>query len=613
MLAHPAPGQTTPIQITADLTDAPRRLMHAEVDLPVAPGPLALTTPKWIPGNHRPTGPASNITGVVFTANGRTLPWRRDDTDLYQFHLVIPVGVTMLHAHLDCIVTGRVTQTMAMLEWENLLLYPANQPVRQIAIQPSVVVPHGWGFGTALVPLQHLDPEHPGTDRLHFAATTVEQLQDSPILVGRNLREIPLAQDVKPAHYLDVAADLPEDLTLRPEFLAAVSNLVREAQAVFGSHHYTQYHFLLTLSDVAGREGLEHGQSSDNGVDEKSFADVDHQLRDATLLPHEFTHSWNGKYRRPDHLYQPDFATMQQGELLWVYEGLTQYLGEVLAARAGLDTAQQFRDRLALTAADLDYTPGRTWRSTDDTAIAASILRNGTPGWSNWRRGQDYYEEGILLWLDADTLIRQKTGGQRSLNDFLRLFLGRGGDTGAAILPYNRDEVIAALNQVLPYDWAAFFRERVDSITPHADLDGITRGGYTLVFTKTPTATSRTLSAISPSHDLVLWYSLGLELDSGGNLRDVRMFSAADQAGLAPGQRLVGVNGRVYSADALHMAIQSAQQTGAPIQLIVESDGFLSQVSVAYRDGERYPALERSSSTPALLDDILQPLAATKP
>jgi len=380
-------AQTTPIRITADLTDAPRKLYHAEVDLPVKPGPVTLTTPRWIPGNHRPTGPVDDITGVVFTANGETLKWRRDDVDLYEFHVTIPKGVTTLHAHLDCIVTNRISQKMAVLEWEKLLLYPANTPVKDIAIQPSVKVLSGWGIGTALTP-----EGSASGDTTHYAATTVEQLEDSPVIAGQYFHEFPLAPEVSPKHYIDVVADSPEDSQLRPALLVELSNLVRETGAAYNARHYHVYHFLLTLSDVAGGEGLEHGQSSDNGVGEKGFSDEAHQLGESDLLSHEFTHSWNGKYRRPARLYQPTFAEPEQGDLLWVYEGMTQYLGNVLAARSGLKSQEQYRDLLAMSAAQLDYKPGREWRSTEDTAIAASILRGGNPAWSNWKRGQDYYQ-----------------------------------------------------------------------------------------------------------------------------------------------------------------------------------------------------------------------------
>ncbi|SEF58781.1 glycyl aminopeptidase. Metallo peptidase. MEROPS family M61 [Bryocella elongata] len=607
----------TPIRITADLTDAPRKLYHAEIDLPVQPGSATFTTPKWIPGNHRPTGPVSDITGVVFTANGKTLPWRRDDVDLYQYHVEVPAGVTTLHAHLDCIVTSRASDYMAVLEWEKLMLYPAGIPVKQIAIQPSVTVPQGWGLGTALQPVKQFDANTKPGGTVQYQATTVEQLEDSPVIAGAHFHEFALAPEISPKHYLDVVSDEAHDEDLNPETIDAANNLIREASAAYASHHYNVYHLLLTLSDVAGGEGLEHGQSSDNGVGEKGFASPASRLGNSDLLAHEFTHSWNGKYRRPDKLYQTDFATAQVGELLWVYEGMTQYMGNVLAARSGLETVAQYRDRLAMTAANLDYKSGRQWRSTDDTALAASILRSEGPEWGNWRRGQDYYAEGELLWLDVDTLIRQLTNDKKNIADFHKLFLAKGGNTGPLIVTYDRQELIDDLNQVAPYDWKMFLHERVDDITPHADVAGIERGGYKLEYkpnaSKSETMIAQARARRPGGGGPSVWYSLGLQLKGDGSVSDVRWGSVADKAKLAPGEKLIGVNGWVYSADALHSAIVDAMKSTQPIHFIVQSQDKLHEVDVDYHDGERHPVLVRTDGTKDYLDEILAPLTQHPP
>jgi len=607
-------AQQTPIQITADLSDAPRKLYHAEVDLPVNAGPLTLTTPQWIPGTHMPAGPAQDITGVVFTVNGQRLTWRRDDVDLYQFHLTIPPGVTTLHAHLDCIVTQRVTQKLAVLEWEKLLLYPARTPVHEIPIQPSLIVPAGWGIGTALTPIGFgAYPVPAAGATTHFTATSVEQLQDSPIITGQYFHEFPLAPEILPKHYLDVVSDTSEDSKLRVPVLAEIANLIREADKMYASHHYNQYHFLLTISDLAGFEGLEHGQSSDNGVGEKDFSDPSRQIAVSDLLSHEFTHSWNGKYRRPVGLYQPDFATPQQGALLWIYEGMTEYLGNVLAARSALKSQAEYREVLAISAANLDYTPGRDWRPTEDTAVAASILRGGNPAWSNWRRGQDYYMEGELLWLDVDTLMRKTSNNQKSLNDFVRIFLGKGGNTGPLIVPYTFDELVADLNQVTPYDWATFLRDRVDKINPRADLAGIEQGGYKLVYHDEPSASEKSLIEVFGKYigTVDTWFSIGVRANSDGTILDVRWNGPADKARLAPGSKIIGVNGQVFSGDLLRAAIREAKGKTDPIHLIVQSESFLTKADIDYHDGERYPALERVAGTPAYLDDITRPLASS--
>ena len=605
-----ASAQKAPIEITADLTDAPRKLFHADIDFPVSAGPLSLTSPEWIPGHHMPGGPAG-VTSVAFTANGKTLEWRRDDVDMYEYHLTIPAGVTTLHARVESIATRRVSQRLAALEWEALMLYPAHVPVRDIPIQPSVKVPAGWGIGTALKPVSGGSYSVPAAGTAtKFEVTNVEQLEDSPVLTGLYFREYPLAPTISPKHFLDVAADAPEDANLRPAMLAEVANLVREADALYASHHYNEYHFLLTLSDVAGGMGLEHGQSSDNGVGAKGYADDVHQLPEADLLSHEFTHSWNGKYRRPAGLYQPDFATPMHGALLWVYEGMTQYWGDVLAARSGLKTADQYEDTVAMVAAELDYTRGRNWRSTEDTAIAASVLRGGNPAWSNWKRGQDYYYEGELLWLDADTLIRKMTNNKKSLDDFAKIFLGRGGNTGPLIVTYTFDELVQNLNQVVAHDWAKFLHDRVDRIIPRADVTGLERGGYRLVYRDKPTKSEQMIQSAEARRGggIDCWYSIGLRLGADGGIADVLWNGPADKAGLAPGEKIMAVNDKVYSPDVLREAIREAKDPAKTIRVIVQADSFVSTMQIDYHDGERYPALERVNGTPAYLDDIIKPL-----
>lgn len=619
--AASAQTTATPIRITANLSDAPRKLFHAEADLPVTAGPLTLTTPKWIPGQHMPYGPVGNIVGVMFTADGQPLAWRRDDVDLYQFHLTIPAGVSTLHAHLDCIATANVSQKTAVLDWENLLLYPADTPVRGISIQPALIVPAGWGVGTALTPIG--DGAYPvpvSGSVTHFAVTNVEQLQDSPIMTGLYFHEFVLAPEISPKHFIDVASDVPEDSNLRPAVLAELSNLVREADALYRSHHYNQYHFLLTLSDAAtGERTLEHGQSSENGFGEKSFSDDSQQLPDDSALPHEYTHSWCGKYRRPAGLYQPDFATPQQGALLWVYEGLTQYYGEVLATRAGFMSPALHRDVLALTAAYLDHTPGREWRTTEDTAIAASLLRNGSVPWANWRRGQDYYDDGQFIWLDADTLIRETTNSHKSLDDFARIFLGQGGNTGPLIAPYTFEEVVRDLNQVMAYDWATFFHDRLDKINLHVDMTGVERGGYKLIYAEQPNGLEATMSGKdvayftgTDEHGINSWHSVGLIVAGDGTVVDVRWHGAADKARIVPGAKIIAVNGQAYSGDLLRAAIRDAKGGTEAIHLIVQVDNLVSVADVDYHGGEQFPVLVRVEGTTDYVDDIVKPLASSQ-
>ena len=601
-------SQQSPIQITADLTDAPRKLFHAEIDLPVKPGPLALTEAAWIPGHHAQKFVESDITGIVFTANGQTIPWQRDDVDLYQFHLTVPAGVTTLHAHLDYIASAKATPELAVLEWEDLMLYPAGIPVRQITIQPTVVVPQQWGIGTSLRPTSSYDPQHPAGGTIHYAATTVETLEDSPIAAGINFKEYPLNPGADKPVFIDVIGDTPEDAILRPSVVADLEHLVTEAAAMYSSTHYESYHFLLTLTKFPPYGGLEHHESSDNSLPPNALK-TDTALKvGGPVLSHEYTHSWNGKYRRPAGLATPNYADPMKGELLWVYEGLTDYLGNVLGARCGFMSAGDYRDYIASTAAQLDNTAGRRWRSTEDTAVGISGLQGGS-AWGNWRRSADYYAEGDLVWLDVDTTIRKLTNDQKNLHDFLAIFVAGKGSTPPQIVPYDFDELVADLNQVVPYDWAKFLHDRVYTVQPHVNVEGIEQGGWKLVYTDKPnaydeassSAFSRGLSGVN------VWYSLGLNVNGEGSINDVRVGGPADAAKIAPGEKILAVNGKVYSTEAMKDAVH-ATKTGGPMNLIVQNDTKVRTVSIDYHDGERYPSLVRVDGTPDYLDEITKSL-----
>jgi predicted metalloprotease with PDZ domain len=603
----------SPIALHVDLSDAPRRLLHSHLEIPVTAGPLTLEYPQWIPGDHRPTGPIDNLAGIVVHANGQTLPWRRDDVDMYAIHVEVPSGVTQLEVSLDFLATPGDTGSdedqatsanMTVLEWNTVVLYPAHIPVAQIPIAASLTVPPDWKLGTALTVAAQKGQE------TSFAPVSVEQLVDSPVITGRYFREIPLASEITPKHYLDVAGDAAEDIDLKPEYLAALTQLVRETGPLYASRHYETYHFLLSLSDIVREEGLEHGQSSDNGIEKKGVSDPKLAVLNADLLPHEFTHSWNGKYRRPIGLATPDYATPQKGDLLWVYEGMTQYWGDVLAARSALWTPQTYREMLAWSAARLDVKPGRTWRNLEDTAIAGQILRGGHQSWSNWRRAQDYYQEGELLWLDADTTIRQLTHDQKSLNDFCVKFLAVGGNTPPKVVPYDFEEIVTDLNYVAPYDWRTFLTERLNSHAAHAPLAGIEHGGYQLQYGAEPTEFEKAYLYKTKQTDA--WFSAGLMVGADGTISDVRMGSPAFQAGLGPSTKLVAINGHGYTEDVLKQAIRAAKGTTDPIELIVSNDNEFRTVRLNYHDGEKYPRLERVQGTTDLLDEILKPLAAGK-
>ena len=603
----------TPISLSVDLTDAPRKLLRATETIPVSPGAMTLVYPEWIPGEHGPTGPIINSTGIIITTpKGERVKWERDSVDMFSYHITVPAGVTSLNVKLDFLgaagaqfsAGGSTSANLALLSWNTVLLYPAGTKASDVSVTPSLKIPAGWKYGTAL----ELTGK-PGADTMAFKTVSLEQLVDSPVLAGRWFREIHLAPDITPQHFLDLAGDGPEDIELSQEHIDEFSKLVRETGALYMSRHYNSYHFLVTLSDQVAHFGLEHHQSSDDRVEEKTFVDDSMFTANGLLLPHEFTHSWNGKYRRPAGLATPNYQEPMKGDLLWVYEGLTEYLGDVLASRCGIWTPDVYRDRLATIAGYLnDVRPGRTWRDLQDTATAAQILYSAGGGFDNWRRNVDYYDEGELLWLEVDLTIRQKTNGAKSLNDFAAAFEGLGGNTGPKVVPYTFEDIVTGLNNVVPNDWATFLRTRLDSNEFHApEMAGInTLAGYKLTYTDKPNSWSQLEE--SDRGSINARWSLGFSVGSTGSIGDVIVGGIGDKAGLAPEFKVIAVNGRAFTPALLRAAIKGAVGKGPAIELIVENTGYYKTIKLDYHDGEKYPQFVRVDGTPARLDDVLKPM-----
>ena len=596
------------IRLHVDLTDAPRNIYHAHLQIPAHAGEMSLVYPKWIPGNHRPSGPIGALTGIRMEAAGQPLSWRRDDLEMYEFHVTVPAGIDAIDVSLDAI-TSRdsagangpaASSNILDLNWNAVVLYPKGARSDDVTFAPSITLPAGWKFGTAL-PVSRASG-----DEVEFSPVPLTTLIDSPVIAGSHYKKIELSKPGEtPNHVMDLIADDEQDLAMSPQDLAAYQKLVAETGALFGARHYRQYHFLLTASDLVGGHGLEHHESNDSVVAERTLLDPDLHMLFADLVPHEFTHSWNGKYRRPAGLATPNYQEPMIGDLLWVYEGLTQYLGTVLAARSGLWTEEQYREALAATAAELDHRTGRQWRPLEDTARSVQTLRMMGSQWINWRRGLDYYPEGELIWLEVDATIRQQTHGQKSLNDFCRRF--HGGESGPPkVLPYTFDDVVRTLNEVAPYDWAKLLRERVGAVSTHAPLGGIERGGWKLVYSDKPNLLSRATEKLGKFADFS--YSLGFSVGEDGKLDDVIVGSPAYQSGLGAGMKLVAVNGRKWTPPVLNAALHAAQGSNQPIDLLVENAQFFKTYSVAYHGGQQNPHLERVTDQPDVLGDILKPL-----
>jgi len=598
------------ITLALDARETPRRLLHARETLTVTPGALTLVYPKWLPGEHSPDGPIDDLVGLKFSAGGKTIPWRRDPVDLFAFHVDVPPGADALDVSFDflsAVGTGGFssaaseTAHLGIYSWNQVLLYPQGARTDDVMFHASLQIPAGWKFATAL----KSGGESGGT--VDFAPVSLTTLVDSPVIAGEYLKVVPLdpstplgtsdtsSRRVEADLVGDTAAsiDIPADLTQKWK------RLVQEADAMFGARHYDRYHFLLTLSDRVAHFGLEHHQSNDSRVNQNSLT----QQNSIGVVAHEYVHSWNGKFRRPAGLATPDFQQPMAGDLLWVYEGLTQYLGYLLAERSGIWSESYYKDRLAQIAAYLDNEPGRQWRPLADTTTAAQLLYFSPGQWTAYRRGTDFYDEGWLIWLDVDTAIRELTHGAKSIDDFCHLF--HGGESGSpTVKPYTFEDVVAALNQVAPHDWKAFLGSRVYQVAPRAPLDGITRGGWRVVYTDAKNEYIKT----SESDRVEAMFSVGLRVRArDGMVNDVVLDSPAGKAGIGPGMQILAVNGLRFSAEVLRNAIKDSKTAKGPLTIEFQTDDVVKTVPLDYHGGTREPHLERDAAKPDMLAQILAP------
>lgn len=597
------------IAVDVDATDIDRRIVSVRQTIPVAgPGPLILLHPLWIPGNHGPVGPVDDLADLVVTANGQTLPWIRNTLHTSAFQVEVPAGATSVEVAFKWLTPvndsqGRVviTDEMLNIQWEKAVLYPAGYFSRGITIKPTVRLPADWNYGVAM------DTESFTGGVATFAPITLEHFADSPMFAGLHYRQIDLDPGGRSPVRLNVVADDAAMLAATDEHIGLHRELVRQADRLFGARHFNHYDFLLAVTDRLGGIGLEHHRSSENSVDPKYFTDRTGTLADRDLLGHEYTHSWNGKWRRPADQMAGNLNEPLQNSLLWVYEGQTQYWGLVLTARAGLMTKQEALDILANTAASYQTgAPGRGNRALQDTTNDPIISQRRPQPWPSRQRSEDYYREGSMIWLDADTWIRERSRGRRSLDDFAKAFFGvQDGNWDPA--PYTFDDIATTLDGVQDNDWSAFLRTRLDAVGPEAEgpLGGIERGGYRLVWKEEPNAYSKALNTELSRVDFQ--YSLGLSLNTSNGITAVRWDSPAFQAGLTSGWEIVAVNGRAASAAAIAQAVTASKGTEAPVEMMLKRGDRFRTVRFDYHDGLRYPHLERIAGTPDRLGDILAP------
>ncbi|MEP7210114.1 MAG: peptidase M61 [Alphaproteobacteria bacterium] len=590
------------LQLSIDATDLDRKIFWIKESVPVAKaGELILLYPQWLPGNHAPSGPLMNYTGIRFTGNGKPLKWVRDPVNVFAYRITVPSGVKQVDIDAQFVSAVEpaqggtmITPEMLRLNWWIGALYPAGHYSRQVMIDASVKIPRGWDFGTAL--------ESASTDAsgVHFKTVPFDVLIDSPFIAGKFLRKYDLDPGGRSRVTFDVMGDTAEMVNAKPEQIDTIRTLIKQADKLYGARHYNHYDLLLSVSSKLSGMGLEHQRSSDNGTGAGYFRDWDQHSVSRDLLAHEYTHSWNGKYRRPADLWTQSFNVPMRGSLLWVYEGMTQYWGQVLAARAGFYTKAEALDVWAMTAATYDYQKGRDFRPLVDTTNDPVIASRRPIPWRNYQRSEDYYSEGQLIWLDADTLIREKSGGKKSLDDFAKAFLGMNdGDWGQ--LTYTWKDVVDTLNSVQPYDWDGFLRARVLDVAPKAPLDGFERGGYRLVYSETPSDYWK--AGENRSKGANLTYSIGLSVDQAGKVGSVTWDSPAFKAGLTTAATILAVNGQTYDAEKMRAAV-AATKTGGKLELLIKTPDSYKTVAIAYTGGARYPKLERITGAPARLDEI---------
>jgi predicted metalloprotease with PDZ domain len=609
--AGPNLAATLRLELQVDARDVTRGIQHVHLALPVHAGPLTLAYPKWIPGEHKPSGPITQLTNLHLTTGGKPLIWRRDSLDAFLFHVNVPSGASVLDVEFDYFSppksfgsgfgqTPSTTPHLLIVEFNQLVLYPADMAAQAVEVKAQILIPSDWRFDEAL------PPEHVDGGAISLPLVSLSTLVDSPLLAGEYFRTVPLAEGAGNAR-ISIAGDAADDLAVSDTVIAGLHKLVAEATTLFGPGHYRQYVWLLALSDILGHDGLEHSESSDVREVQALLTNSDNAIN-WRLFPHEYVHSWNGKYRRPAGLATPNYQQPMVDDLLWVYEGLTRFYGDlVLTARSGLATGDQTRDYLAYVAALMDRDrPGREWRSVGDTAIAVPAYADAPGEWTTIRRGSDYYSEMMLVWLEADMMIRRSTSGKRSLDDFCRSFFG-GPERFPATRPYSRSDVIEALHDVAALDWGAFFSSRVDSVAPRAPLGGILAAGWTLGYDDTPNSFLQAIEKTTASNNLSL--SLGIWSKPDGTVLDTVAGSPAFEARIAPAMQVMAINGHRWSAVAARDAIVRAEKISEPLELIVASGDVVRTVRLQYRGGLRNPHLTRDSSRPDLLSELLRKAA----
>ena len=600
LLMLKAAAAAKPIDLFVDATDSDRCVIRVDEKIPAHGGDFAISLPKWLPGHHQANGTINNVVRFHAYVAGKEVQWTRDPVEMFKVYVHAPRATKEIELKFIVATEPHSSQGahLGRLHWNQVMFLP-NGHIDQIQVTPSVKPPKNWTIYTALVPTS-VKP-----DLTVYNTVNSEELVDSPAELGLYARTYDLGQN----HHLDMLTQEPEELQLSDKQVQAAKNLVAETGAIFNnSRHYRQYHFLMTFAPVAG-EGTEHHESSEDGTGEGRNGNLPNI---GGLISHEMFHSWNGKHRRPAGLITPDFLVPEKTDLLWVYEGLTQYYGEVLNARAGFVEPSVTRNAIAGGVGGMATKPGHLWRPNADTADAASILRAGNT-WSRDRRQQDYYVDSLGVWLEADCLIRSKTNNKKSLDDFALAFYGGLGGQPTTI-GYERKDVEATLNQVLPYDWHTFFQKRIYEVRDDM-AQALSISGWKLAIDDAPAAVEPEGGgppqgrrggggAVTDRN-----YDLGTSIDREGTVSTVDIDSVAFKAGLFPTDKITKIGNDAFTPAAFKAALDKAAKNTDPLLLTVKRVDVKDPIvlKLDYHGPLLHPHMVRIEGTSDYLGDILKP------
>ena len=603
IFAHSASAAT--MKASVDATDITRGLLKASTEYRVSSGVFELYYPQWIPGIHGPKGPIENLAEIsVSIRNGKRIDWQRDPHDVYKFLIHVPRGVRRIIVDTTYIcnqpnrnsrgIDSYGSPLLGIINWNTVLLYPAKPKASDTQVELQLSIPEGWKWGSSL------KQEEAEKGTIGFETLSYEDLVDSPLIMGKHFKTYDITPEDAPPHFMHTVSESEKAIKLDDAKVDVMKRTMCEGMTLFGTSHFESYHLLVVLSDSIPGIGLEHLQSSLNATGENGFQG-DGPI--SGVFAHEYGHSWCGKYRRPAGMITPNFNTPKDTALLWVYEGLETYIGHLLESRSGSNAAKDQTPydaslkRFARKINGLMNQKGRRSVSLEDTSASGYLRRGHSRFWGKLNRPQDYYDEGALFWLEADLTIRTLTEGEKSLDDFIQSFLGHT-VKDQIIVGFDEAEVIQCLNEVAPYDWAAFIDDRIRGINEHLPLDVVEKCGFRIQYSNKSTKFDSD----------GVYTSLGITTGGDGRIHVIIPGSPADRAGLFEGAVIMGVNNLKFTKKRLEDALADSVAK-RKIDILLLNGEKIEEKTIDYADGPKYLDLVRNEDNPDLLKSIWEPIA----